>query len=380
MNNKTVESTESSRSWFCVFNIHTLYNSNDDRTEVQLLNSKQIRELFADLTPEDIVDTAIEMWCRNKPYRTCAVNYEIGDTGNEHLHMVLEDPSKVRFSAIQKLYPGIHIEPTRGNKQQAEDYINKIGRFAEKNHTVIVPARYRGEIKAKQGYRSDLSIIEELIDKGKTPNEIMDISINYRQYEKLIRGYFFAKRIKETPPKRNVKVFWHTGESGTGKSFTYVQICEEQNEENIYLMTDYDTGGLDLYCGQKILFMDEFKGNMSFQRLLNYLDGYKIQIHCRYANAYALWDEVHITSIFPPEEAYKFMVNMEYQERDQLAQLLRRLTKIIYHYKNNGAYKSFELSGTDYKNYDDLKNKAFSNNYGFMPISTFHEDFDNPFK
>ena len=41
---------------------------------------------------------------------------------------------------------------------------------------------------------------------------------------------------------------------------------------------------------------------------LQILDGYKIQVHARYSNIYALWTEVYITSVFPPEELYKKMV------------------------------------------------------------------------
>ncbi|HVI41948.1 MAG TPA: hypothetical protein VM577_14955 [Anaerovoracaceae bacterium] len=350
------KSTESSRSWFCVFNVHSVYDMDDSsKTEKQLKISKKIRDLFFNLSPEEIVDKVIEMWCHDKPYRACAVNYEIGDSGNEHLHCVLEDPAKSRFSAIQKLYPGIHVEPTRGSKEMALDYINKVGRFAEKNHTVIVPVKYRGEIKARQGKRNDLSIIEELIEQGKTPNEIMDISISYRQYEKLIRGCFFAKRIKETPPKRDVKVIWHTGESGAGKSYTYVDLCTQLGEENVYLLSDYRIGGFDLYCGEPVLFMDEFKSEMPFQQLLNNLDGYKSQIHCRYSNGYSLWSEIHIASIYPPEEVYNFMVDSEKRERDHLAQLMRRISKIIYHYIVEKEFKKVEISTVDYKGYNSLR-------------------------
>ena len=52
-----------------------------------------------------MVNKAIDIWCKDKPQRTCAVNYEIGDSGTPHMHMVLEDPAKVRFTAVQKLFP-----------------------------------------------------------------------------------------------------------------------------------------------------------------------------------------------------------------------------------------------------------------------------------
>ncbi len=331
-------SKEASRSWFCV------------------LNNPQ--SVFPDLEkPEDMVQAAIDKWCFNKPYRTCAVNYEIGDNGNHHMHMVLEDPSKSRFSAVQKLFPGIHIERTRGNKEQAEDYILKRGRFSEKGHTVIVPAQFKGQIKANQGKRSDLDAIQELIEQGMSPNQIMDLNIHYRNHETIIKKAYFSKRFKETPPKREVKVYWHCGESGSGKTFEYTALCEMYGEENVYLLNDYDKGGFDNYCGEKILCMDEFRGQMRFALLMNLLDGYKVQIPCRYTNSYALWEEIHIFTVLPPEMVYKNMV-AENRNVDTIEQLFRRITSVIYHYKNNGDYCKFSLAMSEYSNYEDLKNRA----------------------
>lgn len=345
------ESKEASRSWFCVLN-----------------NPEKI--FGQDKTPDEMVELAIDRWCQNKPERTCAVNYEIGDQGTPHMHMVLEDPAKARFTAVQKLFPSIHIERTRGNKEQAEDYINKRGRFEEKNHTVLIPARYRGQIKACQGARNDLCIIEDLIEQGYTPSQIMAKSIYYRKQESLIKKAFFAKRAQETPAIRDVVVFWHVGNSGTGKSYVYYQLTQEYGEDEVYLMTDYGSGGFDLYEGQKILVMDEFKGSMKFQELLNYCDRYKIQIHCRYANGYALWNIIHITSIYPPEEAYKFMVDQENRDRDRIDQLMRRLTYIVYHYKENGKYKTFQLPAKEYQNYEQLKISAIGDEGGFVPVDS----------
>ena len=347
-------SKESARSWFCV------------------LNNPQ--NLFENLTPVEMVEHAIELWCNNKPQRTCAVNYEIGDNGTPHMHMVLEDPSKVRFSALQKLFKGIHIEPTRGTKEQAEDYINKRGRFEEKNHTVVVPAIYHGTIKANQGARNDLDVIQELLEQGKTPNEIMDISIHYRKYETLIRKQFNRMRSKDMN-LRTVTTYWHVGESGCGKSHSLLTLKEQYGAENIYFLTDYENGGFDNYCAEKVLFMDEFKGNMRFQILLNYLDVYPIQIHCRYANSNAFWTEVHITSVFPPEEAYNFMVEESQRNKDKIQQLLRRIHAIVYHYKQNGEYKTFELPMEQYINYEQLKALALSPNHdGFLPITEFKQE------
>ncbi len=345
----------SSRSWFCVFN--------------------NPEKLFGEIEPKEMVYNAIDIWCKDKPQRTCAVNYEIGDTGTPHMHMVLEDPAKVRFTAIQKLFPTAHIEPTRGNKKQAEDYILKRGIHAEKSHTVVVDAVFHGEISASQGSRNDLAVIEDLIGQGKTPNEIMDISIRFRQFKKIIKETFFRKRSNETPYEREVTVYWHVGESGSGKSYTAKELMEKYGESMVYVLNDYSAGGFDMYEAQQILFMDEFKGNMPFQHLLNILDKYKMQIHCRYSNLYMLWNEVHITSVFPPEEAYKTMVAVENRNTDTIQQLLRRLSYVVYHYRENGVFKSYTMNASEYKNYKALKLAA-----GNTDCGTFQDvDCKTPF-
>lgn len=370
-----IQSTESSRTWFCVLNIHCLYTKNDselytdnmttEQKEKRLENAKKIRKMFGNMTPEEIVDSAIERWIRNKPQRTCAVNYEIGDNGNEHLHLVLCDPAKSRFSAVLKKYPGIHCEITRGNRQQVMDYICKKGRFEEKGHTVVVPARFYGNISGKTGFGNGcLAVIEELIEQGKTPREIFDISIEFRKHEKIVRDAFFAKRISKIPPLREVKVVWHTGKAGSGKSYTYVKLCEKYGEDEVYFLSDYTnhcTGAFDLYCAERILFMDEFKGQMSYSQILLLLQGIKSQIHCRYANAYGVWTEIHITSVLSPEECYHSMVREEDRKRDDIKQLLRRIDTIVFHMKKDDEYLTFEIPMSEYKGYNDLYIRALKN-------------------
>ena len=88
----------------------------------------------------------------------------------------------------------------------------------------------------------------------------------------------------------------------------------------------------------EILFMDEFKGNIRFSELLVILDQYsRAQIHCRYANCYCLWNKVIITSVYPPDEIYESLVEEGDRGRDKIEQLLRRLDKIQYRYKDGAA-------------------------------------------
>ncbi|MCL2106229.1 MAG: RNA helicase domain-containing protein [Oscillospiraceae bacterium] len=298
--------------------------------------------------PADIAEQALALWCDGHPTRTGAVAYCESAKGMKHLHMVLEDSSMARFAALKKAYPTAHIEPTIGSKAQAEDYIQKNGKFAEKGETVLHIAR-RGEIQGRQGQRTDLEAIPMYIEQGLTPEQIMDISFKFCRYEREIRSAYYRKRYKETPPYREVFVRWHYGEPGAGKTQTYVKLCERHQRENIYFVNNYKNG-FDKYNGQPILFLDDLKGEsqMTFGNLLSILDGYTGQVACRYVNVIALWTTVEITSVFPPDEIYDaFLIG--HRERDSFEQLKRRINVLIHHYKDkDGKLCEREIQMADY--------------------------------
>ena len=215
-----------------------------------------------------------------------------------------------------------------------------------------------------------------LIEEGMTPNKIMAEDIRLRREESLIRKCYFAKRYKETPPMREVKVYWHCGDSGCGKSYSYIELCEKYGDDLVYFFSDYanrGVGGFDGYCGEPILFMDELKQeSLPFELLLTITQGYRSQIHCRFNNCFALWEEVHITSIFSPEDIYGSMVSSENRNKDTIKQLLRRITSYVYHYKVGDDYRTFELAGNEYIDFDDLKRRANGNDE-FKQISNGKE-------
>lgn len=350
-NVNNIDTKESKRSWFCVWNNPQKY--------------------YPELTEQEIVNKAISLWVENKPKRTCAVSYELADTGTPHLHLVLEDPAKSRFSALQKLYPGIHIKETQGTKAEVLDYMYKVGKHAEKNHTIVIPPVFHGEINAKLSKQDNiLDSIQDMIQEGYTPKEIMRLDIRYRKHEVLIKKAYFDKRNLETPPIRNVNIRYHVGESGTGKSYTYVNLCEELGEEAIYLVSDHsENGAFDFYYGQPNIFIDELR-YMKYEILLQIMDKYKVQIHCRYENAWSLWSQVDITSILPPEKLYENIVPSDRRSDDSFEQLKRRINTVVYHYKCNTEYKMFELDGQEYTNYENLVNRAMAAERGNATVVT----------
>jgi len=315
-----------SRSWFVVFN---------NPAEHGYIG-----------TPEEICNKLKIEWCTTDT-RTGAWLYCISANGLHHVHMVLEDSITMRFTKVKKDYAvGSHFEPTKGNKQQAENYINKIGKWEEKGEQILYKT-VQGELKGKQGQRTDIDDIFDMINMGLTPRQVVKANPNNYRYEGIIKKIYFEKRDEETPLIRKVNVIWHTGESGSGKSFSRVKLANEVGEDNIYYLTDFGTGMFDGYNGQSVLWIEDFKGEMKFGELLRILDVYKADIHCRYTNAKALWTEIHITSIYHPKAVYRKMLDEDVQADEKIEQLMRRISFLRYHIKIDLDYYETDFQTSD---------------------------------
>lgn len=336
------------KSWFCVFNNPEEHGYTG--------------------TPEEIVDRLKEEWIAEHPTRSGAWIYCISADGLKHVHMVLEDSKAMRFSVIKKSYAiGMHFEPTKGTKEQAEDYINKRGRFEEKGEQIIATARH-GEIKGFQGQRRDLEVIEQLIEQGLTPSQIFDSDIRFRRHEKIVKGAYTRKRVKETPVERKVVRYWHVGESGSGKSYTFVKIALERGEDAVFRVSNYENGCFDTYESQPILFLDEYRGQWRFTDLLTVLDVYKTQYHARYENVVGVWNEVHITSVQTPDMIYEKMLTSEEERgREPFEQLKRRIDYIVYHWKDTLGFHEYKMPMSEYKSYNDLVYKAVRSTFQQLP-------------
>lgn len=360
------QNNDVSRSWFAVFN-----------------NPENHGYAGA---PQEIIDKLRDEWKKAGNTNRGYWAYCISEHGTPHVHMVLESSCAMRFSKVKNAYPQAHLEPTKGNKNQVMAYIKKEPPYDEKGEKVICTTS-SGEISGNSVYdlssrSSTLQIIEQLLENGMTPSQVMAEDIRFRPYESIIKKVFFDKRSHDTPVLRSINTIWHLGESGSGKTYTFQNLCEQYGEDKIYLFTDYSnngTSGFDNYQAEEILFLDELKaGALPFHLLLTMLQGYKSQMRCRYTNCYALWNEVHITSIYPPEEIYESLVTIKRRETDTIQQLLRRINKYVYHYVENGEFKTFELPADKYKNYKSLLSMVpVQSKSGFKPVG---KDTSIPFE
>lgn len=324
--------------------------------------------------PEYLGNYLCALWENSGRGRSCAVAICESEDGLYHAHMALYGNTTTLKKVSDVLFQS-HVEPQLGGKKELSAYMMKIGKYAEKGEKILY-LKNMDAIQDVQGKRNDLEVIEEMLVKGMTPQEILDTNFRFYRHEKMILRAYTDQRIKEAPVKQDVYVEYHVGNSGTGKTYFYKQLCDTYGVENIYVLTDYDngaSGGLDSYMkvgAPDILFMDEFKGvGITYGKLLTMLNGYsRMQVHARYENAYALWQSVYITSVYPIEKNYEIMVDEDKRNVDSYEQLIRRISKIVYHYKENGEYKAYSIDASEYINYDDLKQRARGDKNGFMLI------------
>lgn len=320
--------------------------------------------------PEYLADRFIKFWEESGKGRRAGIAVCVSLDGCYHAHIACYG-NTTTLKKVSDILFNTHIEPQLGGKDSLKSYLLKEGKYEEKGEQVLY-AKGLEVIQGNQGKRNDLDEIELLLNDGATPEEIFEVSFRYRKYEKMIKSAYIDRRIKETPLIKESHNEWHVGNSGSGKTYYYYQLCEKFSPEKVYMTTDFENGGFDFYIDQgapPIIFLDEFKGNMRYSQLLTILDKYsRTQTHCRYANTYNLWTTCIITSIFPPDEVYFSMVENEKRDRDKIDQLLRRIDVIVYHYKENGEYKTFSIPASEYKDYDDLKQRALGNKDGFVEI------------
>lgn len=318
--------------------------------------------------PQHLANFLTALWNNSGKNRTSAVAVCESKTECYHAHMALYG-NTTTLKNVAKILFNSHVEPQLSGKKELSSYLLKEGKYADKNEKILYVHGIEN-IQEQQGNRSDLDFIEEMLVNGMTPQEILNTNFKYYRYENMILHAYLDMRLQNAPIRQEIYCEYHIGDSGTGKTYTYECLCKEKGINNIYLLTDYDnnaSGGLDAYMklgAPPILFMDEFKGHgISYEKLLVMLNGYsRMQTHSRYVNTYNLWNTVYITSIYPPERLYQNMVATEHQDIDSFKQLMRRINKIVYHFKENDNYKIYSIKSENYIDYKHLQDLALKHN------------------
>lgn len=258
-------------------------------------------------------DEDLERLKRLKSVKYLIVGDEVApNTGTKHLqgYVLFKNPRSTNMKSLKKAFgQKTHIEICKGDLSSNVKYCSKDKIIYE-----------YGERPKGQGTRTDLHQIKNLIKNGtKVDDLLQENPYLYHQY-----GRTLSKLEDVTLRKRfrtwETKGEWIYGETGTGKSH---YAFKDFNPETHYRWID-DNGWWDGYTGQEIIIIDEFRGQIPYNILLQLIDKYPFSVKRRCREPIPiLAKKVIITSSMHPEDVYS---NLSLS--DSLQQLERRC-KII---------------------------------------------------
>ena len=252
---------------------------------------------------------------------------EIGEQRTPHTHIFMVSRNSVMFDTLHKRFYGAHIEQANGSNQENRDYVRKEGKWLEdaKHETNLAdtfeewgelpPDRTKGETQAQQ--------IMQMVTDGKTNSEIIaEIPGAYNKlpYIEQARQTLLNERFKDT--WRNLQVTYIWGQTGAGKTRS---VMEHYGYSNVYRVTDY-SHPFDGYNGQDVILFEEFRSSLPLSAMLNYLDGYPVELPCRYCNKVACFTKVFLISNIPLDKQY---TNVQREEPESWNAFRRRIDSVL---------------------------------------------------
>lgn len=257
---------------------------------------------------------------------------ERGENGTPHLQGYIRFANRKRFTTVMRFLdnPRYHIEPARGSEQQCHDYCSKADTRIEAPHEF--KAENFQEDQGKQGRRSDLQAVA---DELKANKPLKDIFADHpttciKFHAGVVKT---AAMIKPLPPiarDKEVLVFW--GETNTGKTHWAMTLFP-----GLYSVAP-GRGPWDTYEGEETVLFDEFDWTQwPITDMNRFLDKWRCQLNCRYANKYLDATRVVICANSSPAVWYQG------QGWNFVAALRRRLTTCYHFTREQGRVENIAL-------------------------------------
>lgn len=245
-----------------------------------------------------------------------------------HTHIFFVCAGGVRFSTVKNRFPPAHIDYPNGTNQQNVDYVFKQGKWLDdkKSDTNLPDTHIEwGELPIeRQGRRSDLDDLYDMINSGMSTSEILDIDSQFvLQIDKIERARSLYLHNKFKTTRRDLSVTYIYGPTGTGKTRS---VMDYYGYDNVYRVTDYHHP-FDTYDCEDVIVFEEFRSSISLGNMLNYLDIYPVKLPARYAPKQACYTKVYIISNQSLEEQYP---ELQRQYKMDYDAFLRRINYVEY--------------------------------------------------
>lgn len=263
------------------------------------MKDKQFRNYLLTINNPEQTDEELKKYIEELPnLKYCVFQREKGAKGTEHIQMYIEYTNSKKFSTVKNQFPKAHIENRKGTKKQARDYCMK------KQSRINEPIEIGTFVD--NGQRTDLEDILNMIKNGATDIDIMDsYPTQYMRYTSSIekaRQKYLDDKFSDI--WRDLKVTYIYGSAGTGKSR---YIMEKYGYKNVYRVTEYKKHPFDNYMGQDVIVFEEFRSSLPVQMMLNYLDGYPLQLPARYQHKTACFTKVYFSTNVSFDKQYEYI-------------------------------------------------------------------------
>lgn len=245
------------------------------------------------------IDFLYNLECKKKK-----ISEEVGDQGTPHLQGRMTFKRAYRLTQLKKLHKRAHWEITKCPEDF--NYIMKV------DSKLIID-----EDTSQQGKRVDLKEIQNRIFSGETVDELtLENPMLFHQYGRTLNKLedLYNRSKKRT---NMTQCDWYVGPTGVGKSHL---AFENYNEETHFLWTN-DNGWWDGYKGQKIVILNDYRGEIPYNTLLQLIDKWPMKVRRRNMEPTPFISEkIIITSSLNPSEIYRHR-----EDEDKIEQLLRRV-------------------------------------------------------
>lgn len=245
---------------------------------------------------------------------------EVGKEGTHHIQGYVLFKNQKRLPEVKKILARAHLEPRRGNHEQAVQYIKGPHNNKPKN----AQFEERGDHPA-QGKRNDLLELHAEVRKGRSRDDMLDdtslveVRAKYPRYERELRedvAKRIARQMQDDGIIPIVTVLW--GPTGTGKT-RYV--FDRHPTKDVSKHVSRKPMWWDGYDGQSIILLDEYDGQLDFRELLQLLDRYTFHMPIKGGFTWRRCTHIYITANTPPEMWYP---------ADDISPLMRRITEVIH--------------------------------------------------
>lgn len=218
--------------------------------------------------------------------------YERGDAGTPHFQGYIEFSKQVRRKWADEALGGhhAHLEPRRGTQVQAVAYASK------HESRIDGPWTFGSAPAATRTFKELCEAVAQGEDPRVVAQEAPDLAVKHW------RGYEWLAAQAYKPKWRDVRVFFLTGPTGTGKSSL---VYDTFGYDNVYSLA---SEGPPLWFGsyrrQRVLFIDEYKGSIERETLLKILDGHPFEAPVKGGFVWARWDVVVFASNNDPTPSW----------------------------------------------------------------------------